>query len=145
MSDVSMIFLNNFSQLVQAYCQFVEKKKNPAGTAEQKKGGAAAAGPGGVAAKALQQLKQQGVPPAPRSREDIEGQISRTLDSRRSQEQGAAQGGSTASAVGDLIQEVQRHSQLLEGDPRSLPHQMILVRSLDDNERVCSCCLTCTE
>ncbi len=80
-------------------------------------------GSGSIAAKALQQLKDQ----SSRSRNDIEGEISRKLEMVQNVEQKQRSKESSEGAVGDLIQEIQRQMRLLQGDARDLPHQMILV------------------
>ena len=86
---------------------------------------------GPLASKALQQVKDQ----TKLTGREMQRHITSQLDTVISTEK-AAKGIDRKScmdssmpegAVGELIQEIQKQTRLLEGEPRDIPHQMILV------------------
>ena len=86
-----------------------------------------------LVSNALQQVKDQ----AKVSGRELQKNISKQLETVRILERVTAKGVDRKScmdstmpggAVGQLLQEIQRQTRLLQGEPRDLPYQMILVR-----------------
>ena len=91
---------------------------------------------GPLASKALQQVKDQKL-----TGREMQRHITCQLDTVITTEK-VAKGVDRKScmdslmpegAVGELLQEIQRQTRLLEGEPRDIPHQMILVNNNKNN------------
>ena len=119
---------------LEAACKFLSRKEpKPSERSKEDEGSHT------IASKALKQVKDQ----AKVSNSELQRHISKQLETVRTLERISTEkttrqldrkscmdASLPGGAVGELIQEIQRQTQLLDGEPRDLPHQMILVRTL---------------
>ena len=94
---------------------------------------------GPLASKALQQVKDQTKLTGREMQRHITSQLDTVISTEKAAKgidrKSSMDSSMPEGAVGELIQEIQRQTRLLEGEPRDIPHQMILV-NIKENRHI---------